>query len=195
MPTLLIIIGSTRPVRAGLPVAHWFEDLARRDGTFDVEVVDLKELDLPLLDEPQHPRMGRYEHTHTKEWSRIVNRSDAVVFILPEYNYSITAPVKNALDFLYSEWNYKPVGLVSYGGVSGGLRAAQMAKQAVTTVKMMPLPEEVSIPYVAQHIHDGKFQPTERMEESAHVLLTELARWEGALRGLRESHRQTISYS
>ena len=193
MPTLLIVIGSTRPVRAGVPIARWFEDVARKHGAFDVEVADLKTLDLPLLDESQHPRLAQYEHAHTKAWSQTVSRADAVVFILPEYNYSMTAPVKNAIDYLYAEWNYKPLGLVSYGGISGGLRAAQMVKQAVTTVKMMPIPEGVSVHYAAKYIKDGVFQPDDSTEPLARAMLDELARWEDALRPLRGAQRQTLS--
>ena len=186
MPTLLIIIASTRPGRVGLPVARWFEEYAGRHGGFDVKVADLAELDLPLLDEPHHPRMGQYTQEHTRAWSRMVGEADAFAFVMPEYNYAMTASLKNALDYLYNEWNYKPVGLVSYGGMSGGLRAAQMVKEVVTTLRMMPLPEGVGIPFVSQHIKDGAFQPPELVVESARVMLDELGRWAGALRTLRE---------
>lgn len=193
MAKLLEIIASTRPGRAGLPVGRWFEQVARAHGAFEVEVADLLEINLPLIDEPKHPRFGDYQHAHTKAWSRIVDASEAVVLIMPEYNYSMTASLKNALDYLFREWNYKPVGLVSYGGASGGLRAAQMVKQAVTTVKMMPIPEGVSIPFVANHIKDGIFTPNDFITQSAHTMLEELVRWEMALRSLRESQRQLSS--
>ena len=85
------------------------------------------------MDEPKHPRLREYEHQHTKDWSARVEAADAFVFVHPEYNYGITAPLKNALDYLSQEWNYKPLGLVSYGGVSAGTRAAQMIKQVATT--------------------------------------------------------------
>ena len=186
MPTLLIVIASTRPGRAGLPVARWFEDHARQHGGFDVKVADLAELNLPLFDEPQHPRLGHYVQEHTRVWSRMVDDADAFTFVMPEYNYAMTAPLKNALDYLYSEWNYKPVGLVSYGGISGGLRAAQMVKEVVTTLRMMPLPEGVAIPFVAQHIQDGIFHPSELAVQSTNTMLDELARWAGALASLRE---------
>src|SRR5690348_13390945 len=125
MPTLAIVIASTRPGRVGLPVARWFEDRARRHGRFDVVVEDLAERALPFLDEPRHPRLRQYEYAHTRAWSEAVDAADAFAFVTPEYNHGLNAPLKNAIDFLHHEWTYKPVGIVSYGGVSGGLRCTQ----------------------------------------------------------------------
>ncbi len=119
MPRLTIVIASTRPGRVGLPVARWFEAQAIAHGGFDVEVADLAELKLPLMDEPNHPRLHTYVHQHTRDWSALVDASDAFVFVMPEYNNGYTAPLKNAIDYLHDEWFYKPVGLVSYGGVAG----------------------------------------------------------------------------
>lgn len=185
MPQLLVIIASTRPVRAGLAVGQWFSEYARNHGGFDVRVADLKELDLPLMNEPEHPRLRKYAHEHTKQWSQMVEGADAFAFVLPEYNYAMTAPLKNALDYLSIEWQYKPAGLISYGGISAGLRAAQMVKQVLTTLKVMPLPEAVAVPFVHQHIEDGTFKPTDLAIDSARQLLDELVRWEAALRPLR----------
>lgn len=191
MPTLLVVIASTRPGRAGLPVGRWFEQFARQHGGFDVRVADLLELDLPMMDEPKHPRMGAYQNPHTKQWSQIVDAADAVVLVMPEYNFAMTAPVKNALDYLAREWQYKPVGLVSYGGASGGLRAQQMVKQVVTTLKMMPMSESLAVPFVANYIKDGVFEPTDVMVQAGQSMLDEMMRWEEALRSLRVSTRQT----
>ena len=118
-PRLLVVIGSTRPGRIGLPIARWFAERARGDGRFDVEVADLAEIGLPLMDEPHHPRLRQYVHEHTLRWSATVAAADAVVFVTPEYNYGLTAPVKNAIDYLHHEWRYKAAGFVSYGGVAG----------------------------------------------------------------------------
>jgi NAD(P)H-dependent FMN reductase len=186
MPTLQIVIASTRPGRVGLPVAQWFEGRARAHGAFDVDVADLAEIDLPFMDEPNHPRLRRYTKDHTKAWSARVDAADAFVFVMPEYNYGFTAPLKNAIDFLHEEWKHKPVGLVSYGGVSAGTRAAQMVKQVVTTLSMMPLAEAVSIPFVAQFVDDDeRIQANETMETAADAMLDALVRWEEALRPLR----------
>jgi NAD(P)H-dependent FMN reductase len=131
-PRLLIIIASTRPGRVGLPVGQWFHERATSHGGFEVEVADLAEWNLPFMDEPNHPRLRQYTQPHTQRWSATVDRADGFVFVMPEYNNGFNAPLKNAIDYLYQEWQYKPVGFVSYGGTSGGLRAVQMAKLVVT---------------------------------------------------------------
>ena len=187
MPTLTIVIASTRPGRAGLPIAQWFSAHAQAHGGFEVLVADLAELRLPLLDEPSHPRLRQYTQRHTREWSAIVERSDAFVFVTPEYNYGYTAALKNAIDYLHAEWRYKPLGFVSYGGVAAGTRAVQQIKQVVTTLKMFPLFEAVSIPFHTQFIdEDGRFVANEAMERSADAMLEELQRTEAAMRTLRQ---------
>lgn len=186
-PKLHVVIASTRPGRVGLPVGRWFHERAVAHGAFDVELVDLAEIDLPFLDEPKHPRLQQYQHEHTKAWSAKVDAADAFAFVMPEYNYGFNAPLKNALDYLHHEWRFKPVGLVSYGGVSAGTRAAQMVKQVVTTLRMMPLPEAVSIPFVKGFLNDeGEIEANEVMEDAATTMLDELARWTSALRTLRD---------
>jgi NAD(P)H-dependent FMN reductase len=188
VPRLMIVIASTRPGRVGLPVARWFEGKARAHAAFEVDVADLAEIRLPMMDEPNHPRLRRYQHQHTKDWSARVEAADAFVFVVPEYNFGYNAPIKNALDYLHSEWHYKPVGFVSYGGVSAGTRAVQMLKQVVTSLKMMPLPEAVSIPFVAQFLdEDRRIRPNDVMEQAALAMLDELQRWEAALRPLRRA--------
>jgi NAD(P)H-dependent FMN reductase len=186
MPTLTVIIASTRPGRAGLPIAEWFVARARASGTFDVHVADLAALDLPLLDEPNHPRLRQYLNQHTKDWSEFVDASDAFVIVTAEYNFGYPAPIKNAIDYLHDEWKYKPVGFVSYGGVAAGTRAVQQLKQVVTTLKMFPLFESVSIPFHTQFIdEEGQLQANEVMEQAADAMLNELVRTEAALRPLR----------
>jgi NAD(P)H-dependent FMN reductase len=183
---LMIVIASTRPGRVGLPVGEWFAERARAHAAFELELVDLAELDLPFMDEPNHPRFHKYTHQHTKDWSAQVQAADAFVFVMPEYNYGFNAPLKNAIDFLHVEWEYKPVGFVSYGGVAAGTRAVQMLKQVVTTLKMTPLSEAVSIPFVAQFIDDdGELQANETMENAATAMLDELVRVAAALAPLR----------
>lgn len=191
MPRLTIIIGSTRPGRAGLPITEWFADRARSHGGFDLHVADLAELDLPFLDEPNHPSLGQYIHQHTKDWSAIVAASDAFVIVTPEYNYGYPAALKNAIDYLHNEWHDKPVGFVSYGGVSAGTRAVQQLKQVVTTLRMLPVVEAVSIPFHPQFIgKDGRVQANDIMNQAAATMLDELLRIEGALRPLREPSAQ-----
>jgi NAD(P)H-dependent FMN reductase len=185
MPRLNVVIGSTRPSRVGGLIAEWVWDAAHRHGGFEVELVDLAELDLPLLDEPHHPRLGDYQHEHTRRWSEQVAGADAFVFVTPEYNYGAPPALINAIDYLFGEWQYAPVGFVSYGGVSGGTRSVQMLKQIVTTLKMMPVPEAVSIPFFPDFVEDGAFAANEVAEEAARAMYDELLRWTGALGGLR----------
>lgn len=186
MPKLGIIVASTRPGRAGLPVAQWIEAEARTHSGFgEIDLIDLAEVGLPFMDEPEHPRLGRYTHRHTRDWSARVAAVDAFVFVMPEYNYGFTAPLKNAIDYLHREWQYKPVGLASYGGIAAGTRAAQMIKQVVTTLKMTPLTEAVAVPYVGRYLDDSVFVPDETLSSAAKAMLDELVRVEAVLRPLR----------
>ncbi|MGB3330818.1 MAG: NAD(P)H-dependent oxidoreductase, partial [Thermomicrobiales bacterium] len=180
-----VIIASTRPGRIGLPIGTWIAEAARAHGAFDVTVLDLAEIDLPMMDEPNHPRMHQYTKPHTIAWSEAVAAQDAFVVVMPEYNFSFTAPLKNAIDYLFQEWAYKPVALASYGGVSGGLRAAQQFKQVVTTLNMMPIKEAVALPFAINSIKDGVFVPTDAHHAQAATMFTELQRWAGALAQLR----------
>lgn len=149
-------------------------------------MLDLAEINLPLMDEPHHPRLGQYKHQHTKDWSARIEQADAFIIVLAEYNYGIPAPIKNAIDYLFKEWAYKPVGIVSYGGVSGGLRSAQMLKQVVTTLHMMPLSQGVTIQFIAQYINEeGEFVPNDAHIAAAEALFAELTKWTQALKTIR----------
>lgn len=185
-PTLQIIVASTRPGRVGLPVAKWFRGVAEATDTFDVELVDLAEVDLPLFDEPNHPITQDYTHPHTVAWAETIARGDAFAIVHPEYNHSYNAALKNALDYLHVEWNYKPVGFVSYGGVASGARAQVALKPVVTALRMTPAVESVLVPFVGQFIdEESRFVPNEQLELGAAGLLAELTRLEAALRPLR----------
>ena len=170
---------------------QWFAARAKDHGGFDVNVVDLADLGLPLLDEPNHPRLRQYAHQHTKDWSAIVDAADAFVFVTPEYNYGYPASLKNAIDYLHQEWQHKPVGFVSYGGVAAGTRAVQQLKQVVTTLRMLPVFDSVNIPFHTQFLDDdGTFQANAVMEQAADTMLDELVRTEAALRPLRPASAQ-----
>jgi NAD(P)H-dependent FMN reductase len=195
-PVLRIIIGSTRPGRVGAPVAAWIAERATDHGAsdhsasdhggFDVQVTDLAELNLPMLDEPNHPRLRQYVHQHTKDWSALVDGSDAFIFVTPEYNHGFSAPLKNAIDYLHAEWQHKPAGIVSYGGVAAGTRAMQMLKPVLASVKVVPVVEAVNIPFVHQHLDDDKrFKSSELIDASATAMLDELLRWTESLAPLR----------
>lgn len=190
-PLLQVVIASVREERKGELVADWFIGEAEKHGAFLVERVDLAQVKLPLFDEPRHPRLRHYEHEHTKAWSRSVERADAFVFVTPEYDYGIPAPLANALQYLVHEWAYKPLGFCSYGGVSAGTRGVQMTKQIATTLKLVPIFEAVAIPFFTEKIdaESGLFEPGPVQEKAAAVMLDEMVRWEGALRTLR-THRR-----
>ena len=185
-PVLLVIIASTRPGRLGLPIANWAISEVEKHGDFEVDVADLALMDLPMLDEPHHPIHRNYTKAHTIAWSKRVEAADAILIVTPEYNYGMPGSLKNAMDFLSHEWNYKPVAFVSYGGMSGGMRSVQMAKQVVTTLKMVPLSEAVNIHMVPKYIHDGQFVPEEAQENALKKVLAELTRWSAALRPMRQ---------
>ena len=185
-PTLQIIIGSTRPGRVGKPVADWFHAHAAKHGGFEVDLVDLAEVNLPLLDEPRHPRFAEYEHEHTKAWSRRISAGDAYVFVVPEYNHGYNAAMKNAIDYLNHEWTDKPVGFVSYGGIAAGTRAVEMLIQVVSVLGMVPMPIQVNVPLIGERITaEGGFAANEALDNSAAALLDQLARWVARLGSTR----------
>ncbi len=190
-PILQIIIASTRPGRVGPSVASWIHQRAIAHGGFDVELIDLAEVNLPMFDEPNHPRLHQYVHQHTKDWSATIDRADAFIFVIPEYNYGFNAAIKNAIDYLNAEWKHKPVGFVSYGGVGAGTRAVQMLKQVITALSMVPVFDAVNIPFIQQFLDDErKLQPNDIMETAATSMLNELVRWTASLRALREPAAQ-----
>lgn len=186
MVNTAVIIASTRPGRVGPAVARWLVERMKKHPGLHADLVDLKEIALPIFDEPKHPRLGQYEHAHTKRWSTRMKAADAFVFVTPEYNYATPPALVNALDYLSAEWNYKAAAFVSYGGVSGGTRSVQMTKLMLTTLKMVPLFESVTIPFVTKHIGpDGAFQSIDAYDNAAKLMLDELERWSGALKALR----------
>ncbi|MDP3208436.1 MAG: NAD(P)H-dependent oxidoreductase [Rhodoglobus sp.] len=185
MTNLMIIVGSVRPGRAGLPVAEWVRETASRHQGFEIDFVDLKELALPFMDEPQHPAKRSYTHDHTLQWSARVDATDAVILVSPEYNHSYSPALKNALDYLAQEWKHKPVGLVSYGGVSGGTRGVAALDPVLTTVGLVKTSHSVEIDYVGKHIEDGVFTPSEKHEALLSRQLDDLAELAQALAPLR----------
>ncbi|SFK18454.1 NAD(P)H-dependent FMN reductase [Nitrosomonas aestuarii] len=183
---LHIIICSTRPGRVGPYVATWFHELAIQQGQFEAILIDLAAFNLPVYDEPEHPVLQRYQHEHTKNWAASVDAADAYVFVTPEYNFGPPPSLLNALNYVYKEWNYKPAGIVSYGGVSGGLRSALLEKLTLTTFKMMPMYEAVAVQNVSSLVNENKrFMPNDHHISSAASLLNELQKWARALKTMR----------
>jgi NAD(P)H-dependent FMN reductase len=170
----------------GPQVAEWFAERAARHGDFEVRVIDLAEVDLPLLDEPEHASTGIYVHEHTRRWSAIVAEADAIVFVMPEYNGGFTAPLKNAIDYLVHEWKDKPVGLVGYGMSSGGMRAVHMIKPVLLALGMVPVSAGVVIHLRQAMDVEGRLVPSAAMDSAADGTIEELARLTPAFAALRE---------
>jgi NAD(P)H-dependent FMN reductase len=185
-PVLHTLICSTRPGRVGPAIAEWAHAAATAHGGFDAKLVDLATFKLPVFDEPEHPRLGRYAHEHTKAWSQSVNAADAFVFVLPEYNFAPPGALVNALNYLVREWHYKPVGFVSYGGVSGGMRSVQVTKSLISTYKMVPMVEAVALTNVGAQLQaEGQLAANPANGAAATAMLDEMLRWTNALQTLR----------
>ncbi|HRO42392.1 MAG TPA: NAD(P)H-dependent oxidoreductase [Flavipsychrobacter sp.] len=188
MYKLKIINSTVRPGRKAPHVVKWIERLANTHSAFDVEVLDLAIINLPLMDEPNHPGLQKYQHEHTKKWSAKIEEADAYIFVTAEYNFNYPAPLRNALEYLFKEWNYKAAGIVSYGGVSAGTRAANGLRGDLTVYKIVPINEMVNIPFFSKLINDkDEFVPTEQSEKAAHAMLNEIARWTKGLMTIRQS--------
>lgn len=193
MYNLKVISSTTRPGRKGPIIANWIAEVADQHDSFDVEMLDLGEINLPMMNEPHHPRLGKYENEHTKQWSAKIDEADAFIFVTAEYNHTYPASLQNALQYLSREWNYKAAGVVSYGGVSAGTRAYNDLKRALATFKMVPLAEAVNIPFFTQFINDENLLvPNEMMEKSAGAMLNELARWSAGMKVIKENKAVSI---
>lgn len=190
---LNVIIASTRPGRVGSTIAEWFMAQVTDDYEFEAEAIDLAQIGLPLLNEPHHPAEQIYVHEHTKRWSASVDAADAFVLVMPEYNVGFTAPLKNALDYLYTEWGHKPVGFVSYGMTSAGLRAVEMIKPVLVCLNMVPVHQAVSIPLRLRLGADGALQPDAVMTEAARDMLGELRVMAEALASVRAARQLTAA--
>jgi NAD(P)H-dependent FMN reductase len=186
MPKLHILIASTRPGRKGPAVASWVNQFAKTDGKFDVELVDLASFGLPVFDEPEHPATGKYVNEHTKRWSASVAAADAFIFVVPEYDHHAPSSLINAMQYLYREWNYKPVAFVSYGGQAGGARSGEVTRLFCTGFKLVPLVEGVMLPFFEKQIDgSGVFIADEKIDKAATAMLSELRRWTDALSVMR----------
>jgi NAD(P)H-dependent FMN reductase len=189
MYKLKIISSTVRPGRKGPIIARWITEAALKHGNFEAELLDLGEINLPLMNEPIHPRMKQYEHEHTKNWSSKIEEADAFIFVTAEYDYSYPAPLKNALEYLVHEWAYKPAGIVSYSiGPFAGVRAVVNLKNDLLSLRTIALAEAVNIPAINQFIgEDDIFIPNELITNSATLMLNQLVRWVKGLKSIKEN--------
>jgi NAD(P)H-dependent FMN reductase len=185
MTKLMIVVGSVRPGRVGLPIATWVREAAEAHGGFDIDFVDLLELGLPFMDEPNHPRLRQYTQQHTLDWSARVDAADAFIFVTPEYNHSFSPALKNAIDFLSQEWWRKPLGFVSYGGVSGGSRGVIALEPVTAGVGLVRVGAEVELAFGGAQISDGVFAPQEKETAILAKLFAEIIAEAGILRPLQ----------
>lgn len=184
MIKIAIIIGSTRPGRVGESVGRWVDHIAQQRQDAEFELVDLKDFNLPLLDEPVSPMKGQYTKPHTKVWSAKIEPFDAFVFVTPEYNHATCGALKNALDFLYREWNDKAAGFVGYGG-AGGTRAVENLRLILGELQVADVRNQVTLS-LDTDFENNVFKPHPRHEKSVNDMLDQVIAWGGALKMLRE---------
>ena len=183
---IAIVIGRTRPGRNGEAVSRWVYEIAKSRGDAEYERVDIKDYSLPLLDEPIPPSMGQYSKEHTKIWSAKIDSFDAYVFVTPEYNHGIPGALKNAIDFLFKEWNNKVAGFVSYGS-AGGVRAVEQLRLVMAEVKVATVRAQVQLSLYTDFENFSIFKPHHIHEKSINTMLDELVAWAGAMKSLRSS--------
>jgi NAD(P)H-dependent FMN reductase len=184
-----IVTGSTRPNRKSLDVARWALETAQKRGDAEYELVDIRDLELPLFDEPVPPSLGQYQQPHTKRWAERVALLDGFVFVTPEYNHGIPAALKNAIDFLFAEWNHKAAGFVSYGG-GGGLRAVEQLRLVLAEVQVATVRAQLPLSLLNDFENFTTFRPTPEHEKSLGNVLDGVLSWTGALKSLRSQSRR-----
>ncbi len=184
MLKLAIIIGSTRPGRIGESVAQWVYELAKQRSDAQFELVDIAAFNLPLLDEPIPPSQGKYSKDHTKAWAAKIASFDGYVFVTPEYNHGISGALKNAIDFLFAEWNNKAAGFVGYGS-AGGVRAVEHLRLVMAEVQVATVRNQVALSLFTDFENFSTFKPAAYHENSLKQMLDQLIAWSGALKPLR----------
>jgi NAD(P)H-dependent FMN reductase len=188
MYKLKVISSTVRPGRKGPIVANWIAEEAKNTGNFEVEVLDLGEINLPLMNEAVHPIMKQYKHDHTKQWSAKIEEADAFIFVTAEYDYSYPASLKNALEYLVHEWSFKPAGIVSYSaGPFAGVRAVMSLKNDLLSLKTVSLGELVTIPHIGQALNEEDvFTPNEHIKAQSVTMLKQLLRWTKGMKTIKE---------
>ncbi len=179
-----IIVGSTRPGRKADTVAKWVFELAQRRAHASFDLIDLVDYDLPLLDEPAPPSLGQYSKPHTKKWATRIESCDAFVFVTPEYNHGTSGALKNALDFVYSEWNNTAAGFVSYGS-AGGTRAVEQLRQVMAELQIADVRAQVSLSLTTDFENYSVFKPEAHHEKKVGEMLEQVLLWGAALKGAR----------
>lgn len=189
MIRVAIILGSTRPNRIGEQVAQWVHNIAKKRNDASYELLDIRDFNLPLLDEPLPPSMGQYSQAHTKAWAAKIDSFDAFVFVTPEYNHGTSGALKNAIDFIYPEWNNKVAGFVGYGS-AGGTRAVEQLRLTMAELQIATVRSQVQLSLYTDFEEFKTFKPHPRNEQSVNNLLDQLNNWGLALKQMRENMKQ-----
>lgn len=192
MIKIAIIVGSTRPGRKADAVAAWVHGIAAKRSDAEFEIVDIKDFNLPLLDEPVPPSMNKYSKDHTKAWSAKIAAFDAYVFVTPEYNHATSGALKNAIDFLYKEWNNKAAGFVGYGS-AGGTRAVENLRLIMAEVQIADVRAQVALSLATDFENYATFKPGPQHEKSVNAMLDQLVAWGGAMKTVREGSARAAS--
>ncbi len=181
---IAIILGSTRPGRNGEAVALWVYEIAKKRADAEFEFVDIKDFNLPLLDEPVPPSQGQYSKEHTKRWSDKIDSFDGYIFVTAEYNHGIPGALKNAIDFLYQEWNNKAAGFVSYGS-AGGVRSVEHLRLVMAELQIADVRAQVTLSLFTDFENFTKFKPAAFQEQYVNTMLDQVIAWGTALKALR----------
>jgi NAD(P)H-dependent FMN reductase len=184
MLKIAIIIGSTRPGRKSEAVANWVYEIAGKRKEAEFELIDIRDYNLPLLDEEIPPAMGQYKNDHTKVWAKKISTFDAFIFVTPEYNHSTSGALKNAIDFIYKEWNNKAAGFVSYGS-AGGARAVEHLRLIMAEMQIADVRAQVMLSLFTDFENFSVFKPAAHHEKSVNTMLDQVIAWGKALKTLR----------
>jgi NAD(P)H-dependent FMN reductase len=184
MVRVAIVLGSVRPGRKVEPIGRWVLEIARQRGDADFELVDLTDFSLPLLDESALPSAGQYANAHTRAWAAAIDSFDGCVFVTPEYSHGVPAALKNAIDYLYREWNNKAAGFVSYGG-SGGVRAVEQLRLVMGELQVADVRAQVALSMFTDFVEFTEFKPAPHREKSLTTMLNQVVAWSSALKTLR----------
>lgn len=184
MMKIAVVTGSTRPGRNNEAVARWVHGIAKTRTDAEFELVDIADYKLPLLDEPVPASMGQYKHEHTKRWAAKIGSFDGYVFVTPEYNHGISGALKNAIDFVYAEWNNKAAGFVSYGSANG-VRAVEHLRLVMAELMVATVRAQLALSLFRDFEDMSKFKPTERREQELKKVLDQVVAWSAALKTMR----------
>jgi NAD(P)H-dependent FMN reductase len=190
MLKIAIIVGSTRPGRKCETIAKWAYEIARKRTDADFALLDLATFELPLLDEPMPAALGSYSQPHTRTWSAAIASFDGYVFVTPEYNHGTSGALKNAIDFLYSEWNDKAAGFIGYGYAMGA-RAVENLRLVMAALQVATVRPQVGLSLAADFERATVFKPTDTQEKNLNIVLDHVIAWSGALKVLRKQEGQS----